>query len=151
MSRVRFPPLSFRQAGTKRAHRTQQKRTMKYVNLGRSGLKVSRICLGCMSYGLAERNWHLQEEQSRPFIQRALESGINFFDTANMYGAGASETVLGRALREVVWRGRRNHNPRLHARKPMNMAGVCTTGPRKGSVSFPGVLLRCPGCSIKQQ
>ena len=77
---------------------------MEYVNLGKTGLRVSRICLGCMSYGIAKRNWHLDEEQSRPFIQRALELGINFFDTANMYGEGASEELLGRALRDFVKR-----------------------------------------------
>ena len=77
---------------------------MEYVNLGKTGLKVSRICLGCMSYGIAKRNWHLDEEQSRPFIQRALELGINFFDTANMYGQGASEEVVGRALRDFAKR-----------------------------------------------
>jgi 1-deoxyxylulose-5-phosphate synthase len=77
---------------------------MEYVNLGKTGLRVSRICLGCMSYGIAKRNWHLDEEQSRPFIQRALELDINFFDTANMYGEGASEEVLGRALRDFAKR-----------------------------------------------
>src|SRR5215472_12884610 len=72
---------------------------MEYVNLGRTGLKVSRLCLGCMSYGRREwRDWVLPEEESRPFIQRALELGINFFDTADMYSRGASEEVLGRAL-----------------------------------------------------
>ena len=77
---------------------------MEYLNLGKAGLRVSRICLGCMSYGIAKRNWHLDEEQSRPIIQRALELGINFFDTANMYGQGASEEVLGRALRDFAKR-----------------------------------------------
>jgi len=77
---------------------------MEYVNLGKTGLRVSRICLGCMSFGIAKRNWHLDEEQSRPIIQRALELGINFFDTANMYGQGASEEVLGRALRDFAKR-----------------------------------------------
>jgi aryl-alcohol dehydrogenase-like predicted oxidoreductase len=71
---------------------------MNYTNLGKAGLKVSRICLGCMSYGLVKKKWFLTEEESRPFIKRALELGINFFDTANMYGDGASEEVLGRAL-----------------------------------------------------
>ncbi|PYK12677.1 MAG: alcohol dehydrogenase [Verrucomicrobia bacterium] len=75
---------------------------MNYTNLGRTGLKVSRICLGCMSYGLEEREWGLNEEQGRPFIKRAVELGINFFDTANMYGDGRSEEVLGRALREFA-------------------------------------------------
>src|SRR5438046_6499837 len=77
---------------------------MKYTNLGKAGVKVSRVCLGCMSYGLRERKWGLDEEQSKPFIKRALELGINFFDTANMYGDGASEEVLGRALRDFAKR-----------------------------------------------
>ncbi len=78
---------------------------MKYVQLGRTGLKVSRICLGCMSYGdPAWRDWILSEEQGRPFIRRALELGINFFDTADMYSRGASEEVLGRALRDFAKR-----------------------------------------------
>jgi aryl-alcohol dehydrogenase-like predicted oxidoreductase len=80
---------------------------MDYVNLGQSGLKVSRLCLGCMTYGSPERGshaWALNEEQSRPFIQKALELGINFFDTANVYSAGASEEVLGRALRDFARR-----------------------------------------------
>ena len=77
---------------------------MNYTNLGKTGLKVSRICLGCMSYGLEEREWGLDEEQGRPFIKRALELGINFFDTANMYGNGRSEEVLGGALRDFAKR-----------------------------------------------
>src|SRR5947207_5964793 len=77
---------------------------MNYTNLGKTGLKVSRICLGCMSYGLEERKWGLNEEQGRPFIKRALDLGINFFDTANMYGNGRSEEVLGRALRDFAKR-----------------------------------------------
>jgi aryl-alcohol dehydrogenase (NADP+) len=78
---------------------------MNYVNLGRTGLKVSRLCLGAMTYGdPAWRAWVLPEEQSRPFITRALESGINFFDTADMYSLGKSEEVLGRALRDFAKR-----------------------------------------------
>jgi len=80
---------------------------MEYANLGQTGLKVSRICLGCMTYGTPEKGWHtwaLNEEQSRPFIQKALELGINFFDTANVYSEGASEEVLGRALRDFTKR-----------------------------------------------
>ncbi|MCX5495554.1 aldo/keto reductase [Kaistia dalseonensis] len=78
---------------------------MDYVNLGRSGLKVSRLCLGCMTYtipGNSGHSWLLNEEQSRPFYKRALELGINFFDTANVYSAGASEEVLGRAIRDLA-------------------------------------------------
>jgi aryl-alcohol dehydrogenase-like predicted oxidoreductase len=78
---------------------------VRYVKLGRTGLDVSRICLGCMSYGDASRGnhqWALSEEQSRPFIRKAIESGINFFDTANVYSAGTSEEILGRALRDFA-------------------------------------------------
>lgn len=74
---------------------------MEYRRLGRTGLKVSRLCLGTMTYGSpAWREWVLKEEDSRPFIRRALELGINFFDTADMYSGGLSEEVLGRALRD---------------------------------------------------
>ena len=76
---------------------------MEYVKLGRAGLEVSRICLGCMSYGVPDRGnhaWSIDEAQSRPFIQRALEGGINFFDTANRYSLGSSEEILGRAIRD---------------------------------------------------
>jgi aryl-alcohol dehydrogenase (NADP+) len=74
---------------------------MQYTNLGSTGLKVSRICLGTMTYGSKKwREWVLDEEESRPFIKRALEAGINFFDTADMYSVGASEEVLGRALKD---------------------------------------------------
>ncbi len=80
---------------------------MDYVKLGRTGLEVSRICLGCMSYGSPESKtqpWALDERASRPFIQHALEAGINFFDTANVYSLGASEEVVGRALKELAKR-----------------------------------------------
>ena len=74
---------------------------MDYVRLGNTGLRVSRLCLGMMTYGTPTwRSWVLDEEQSRPFVKRALEHGINFFDTADMYSRGVSEEVLGRALRE---------------------------------------------------
>jgi aryl-alcohol dehydrogenase-like predicted oxidoreductase len=77
---------------------------MEYVNLGSSGLKVSRIALGCMSYDIAGKNWHRDEEGGRAFIKYALEQGINFFDTANMYSTGESEEVLGRAIRDFARR-----------------------------------------------
>ncbi|HYL37981.1 MAG TPA: aldo/keto reductase [Bryobacteraceae bacterium] len=74
---------------------------MQYVNLGSTGLKVSRICLGAMTYGSKKwRQWVLEEEESRPFIRRALELGINFFDTADVYSHGESEQILGRALKD---------------------------------------------------
>ena len=80
---------------------------MEYVKLGHTGLDVSRICLGCMSYGGSNRGnhaWSLDEETSRPFIRRALESGINFFDTANRYSLGSSEEILGRAIKDFARR-----------------------------------------------
>jgi aryl-alcohol dehydrogenase (NADP+) len=78
---------------------------MKYVNLGHTGLKVSRICLGCMTYGSSKwRPWVLDEDAARPFFKRAIEAGINFFDTADMYSNGASEEVTGRALRDLARR-----------------------------------------------
>ncbi len=80
---------------------------MEYVNLGRSGLKVSRLCLGCMTFGAPERGdhaWTLDEESSRPIIRQALEIGINFLDTANVYSEGTSEEIVGRALRDYARR-----------------------------------------------
>ena len=78
---------------------------MKYLNLGHTGLKVSRLCLGCMTYGSTKwREWILEEEASRPFIQKSLEAGINFFDTANVYSDGVSEEILGRAIRDIAKR-----------------------------------------------
>ena len=78
---------------------------MQYVNLGRTGLKVSRICLGTMTYGdPAWRPWILPEDAGRPFLKRALEAGINFFDTADMYSRGVSEEIVGRAMRDFARR-----------------------------------------------
>src|SRR4051794_1179903 len=80
---------------------------MEYTKFGRTGLDVSRICLGCMSYGggnLGNHAWSLPEEESRPFIKKALEAGINFFDTANRYSLGNSEEILGRAIKDFARR-----------------------------------------------
>jgi aryl-alcohol dehydrogenase-like predicted oxidoreductase len=80
---------------------------MKYVSLGSTGLRVSPVCLGCMTYGVPARGnhaWTLDEEQSRPFLKRAVELGINFFDTANSYSDGTSEEIVGRALRDFAKR-----------------------------------------------
>jgi aryl-alcohol dehydrogenase (NADP+) len=74
---------------------------MEYVNLGSTGVKVSRICLGCMTYGSRKwREWVLEEQESRPLIRQAIEAGINFFDTADVYSIGVSEEILGRALKD---------------------------------------------------
>ncbi|HEY4006733.1 MAG TPA: aldo/keto reductase [Pseudonocardia sp.] len=78
---------------------------MEYVRLGSTGLQVSRVCLGCMSFGQPDQGthpWSLNEEQSRPLIRQALDSGINFFDTANVYSAGSSEEITGKVLGELA-------------------------------------------------
>jgi aryl-alcohol dehydrogenase-like predicted oxidoreductase len=80
---------------------------VEYVKLGKTGLEVSPLCLGCMTYGVPERGthpWTLNEEQSRPLIRQAVEAGINFFDTANVYSDGTSEEIVGRALKEFARR-----------------------------------------------
>jgi aryl-alcohol dehydrogenase-like predicted oxidoreductase len=75
---------------------------MQYVNLGKTGMKVSRLCLGMMSYGSKQwREWVLEEDEAKPFIQRALEAGINFFDTADVYSLGESERITGKILRDL--------------------------------------------------
>ena len=102
---------------------------MNYTRLGRSGLTVSRICLGCMTYGVPERGthpWTLDESASRPLIRQAVEAGINFFDTANAYSDGTSEEIVGRALREFA---RRDEivvatKVRFASRKAPNVGGL---------------------------
>src|SRR6201990_1278596 len=78
---------------------------MEYVKFGRTGTSVSRLCIGCMTYGVPSRGthpWSLDEDKSRPLIKQALELGINFFDTANVYSDGTSEEIVGRALKDFV-------------------------------------------------
>ena len=80
---------------------------MDYVKLGGTGLEVSRICIGCMTFGVPDRGahtWTLNDEKSRPILKRALELGVNFFDTANVYSDGTSEEIVGRALKELARR-----------------------------------------------
>src|SRR5262247_431496 len=80
---------------------------MEYTKLGSTGLDVSRVCLGCMTFGDSNRGnhaWSLDEEQSRPIIRQAVDAGINFFDTANVYSAGTSEEIVGRALADFTRR-----------------------------------------------
>jgi 1-deoxyxylulose-5-phosphate synthase len=102
---------------------------MEYIKLGRTGLDVSRLCLGCMSYGEPDRGphtWTLGEAASRPFLKKALDLGINFYDTANVYSAGSSEEIVGRALVEYARRGEivlaTKVNGRMH--KGPNGAGL---------------------------
>ncbi len=94
-------------AGGREARLKAAGERLKYKNLGSTGMKVSELCLGCMTYGVPERGdhpWTLPEEQSRPLIRQAVESGINFFDTANSYSDGTSEEIVGRALKDFARR-----------------------------------------------
>ncbi len=80
---------------------------MEYVRFGTTGMQVSKLCLGCMTYGVSDRGahpWTLDEAQSRPFIRKALELGINFFDTSNSYSDGTSEEITGKALKDFAQR-----------------------------------------------
>jgi aryl-alcohol dehydrogenase-like predicted oxidoreductase len=103
---------------------------MKYTKLGTTGLDISAICLGCMSYGVPEQGthlWTMNDEQSRPFIRQAVEQGINFFDTANVYSAGTSEEIVGRALAEYATREEIVLATKLH--------GTMRPGPNGGGLS----------------
>jgi aryl-alcohol dehydrogenase-like predicted oxidoreductase len=105
---------------------------MNYVRLGKTGLKVSRLCLGCMSYGVPERGphpWSLPEDQARPFFRRAIEAGINFFDTANVYSDGTSEEITGKLLKEFAPRDTIVLATKVHGRmRPdANGAGLSRT------------------------
>lgn len=92
---------------------------MDYVKLGNTGMEVSRLCLGCMSFGVPDRGnhkWVLDEEESRPMIKKALDHGINFFDTANVYSEGTSEEIVGRALKEMANRNEIVLATKVHGR-----------------------------------
>jgi aryl-alcohol dehydrogenase-like predicted oxidoreductase len=105
------------------------------TRLGRSGLEVSRLCLGCMSYGDPTRgshNWTLDDAASRPFLKRALDLGINFFDTANVYSAGSSEEIVGRALLEYA--------PRDAVVIATKVHGRMRPGPHGGGLSRKAIL-----------
>jgi aryl-alcohol dehydrogenase-like predicted oxidoreductase len=119
---------------------------MKYARLGRTGLQVSRVCLGCMSYGdpdaaiPGERmswKWALREEESRPFFRRAIELGINFFDTANVYSFGVSEEITGRALKEYAKRDEVVIATKVH--------GVMRKGPNGRGLSRKHILHEIDG------
>jgi len=108
---------------------------MEYARLGNTGMKVSRICLGCMGFGDAEHwvhKWVLNEESSRPIIKKALELGINFFDTANVYSRGVSEEILGRALKDFAKRDEVGIATKVH--------GVMRDGPNGGGLSRKAIL-----------
>ncbi len=108
---------------------------MEYTRLGNTGMKVSRICLGCMGFGDAEHwthKWVLNEENSRPIIQKALEIGINFFDTANVYSLGVSEEILGRALKDFARRDEVVVATKVH--------GKMREGPNGGGLSRKAIL-----------
>src|SRR5437660_4465047 len=121
------------------AHRCQSRgredKHMEYTKLGNTGMDVSRICLGCMGFGDATRwihQWVLNEENSRPIIKRAIELGINFFDTANVYSLGASEEILGRALKDGA-----NRDEVVIATK---VQGRMRKGPNGGGLSRKAIL-----------
>ncbi|GAB1538796.1 hypothetical protein NUACC21_14600 [Scytonema sp. NUACC21] len=119
---------------------------MKYVNLGKTGLKVSRLTLGTMTYGSRQwRQWVLEEEESRPFIKLALDLGINFFDTADVYSLGVSEEILGRALKDFAKR-----DQVIIATKVYNAIG---NGPNDRGLSrkhiFDSIDGHIPGCDRK--
>jgi aryl-alcohol dehydrogenase-like predicted oxidoreductase len=108
---------------------------VKYVKLGSTGLDVSKICLGCMSFGIPDRGahaWTLDDEQSRPFIRQALDAGINFFDTANVYSDGTSEEIVGRALAEMASRDEIVLATKVH--------GVMRPGPNGRGLSRKAIL-----------
>ena len=108
---------------------------MDYVRLGSTGLQVSRICLGCMSFGVPDRGnhpWTLDEEASRPLIRQALEAGITFFDTANVYSDGTSEEIVGRALRDFSSRDEVVIATKVHGRM--------RPGPNGGGLSRKAIL-----------
>src|SRR6202012_1413626 len=113
---------------------------MEYVRLGRTGLRVSRICLGCMTYGEPARGvpkpgrhaWALDEQESQPFFKQALDLGINFFDTANVYSSGVSEEVLGRFLK--------NNTRRDSVVIATKVNGVMRDGPNGGGLSRKAIL-----------
>ncbi len=113
---------------------------MEYTRLGKTGLKVSRICLGCMSYGAPAKGaltpgshaWTLDEARSQPFLKQALDLGINFFDTANVYSRGASEEVLGRFLKENTRREQSVIATKVH--------GVMRDEPNGGGLSRKAIL-----------
>jgi 1-deoxyxylulose-5-phosphate synthase len=110
---------------------------VEYTKLGSTGMDVSRICLGCMGFGDAERwvhKWVLNEENSRPIIKKALELGINFFDTANVYSIGKSEEILGRALKDFADRDEVVIATKLH--------GKMREGPNGEGLSRKAVLQR---------
>lgn len=109
--------------------------TMEYRKLGHTGLDVSALCLGCMSFGDAKNwvlDWVLDEEKSRPIIQKALELGINFFDTANVYSLGRSEEILGRAIRDFA-----NRDEVVIATK---VYSTMRSGPNGGGLSRKAIL-----------
>jgi aryl-alcohol dehydrogenase-like predicted oxidoreductase len=108
---------------------------MEYVKLGSTGLEVSRICLGCMSYGEPDRGahpWSLNEEASRPFIKDALAAGINFLDTANVYSDGSSEEIVGRALADFARRDEIVLATKVH--------GQMRPGPNGGGLSRKSIM-----------
>jgi aryl-alcohol dehydrogenase-like predicted oxidoreductase len=106
---------------------------VEYVKFGSTGMDVSRVCLGAMSYGVPDRGahpWSLPEDEARPFVRQALDLGINFFDTANVYSDGTSEEILGRALRDMADRDEIVLATKVHGKR--------REGPNGGGARSPG-------------
>lgn len=109
---------------------------MQYINLGNTGLRISRICLGMMTYGSPQwRKWVLDEEAARPIVRRAVELGINFFDTADMYSAGISEELTGKLLRECTQRDEVVIATKVYFPVRMDYTGTSTGGPLRPNES----------------
>ena len=125
---------------------------MQHTRLGATGLEVSRICLGCMSFGVPDRGghtWTLDEDASRPVLARALELGVNFLDTANVYSDGTSEEIVGRALRDLTRREDVVLATKVHGRmRPGPNGGV--SGPDGGSGPSPKVAQTGPPSSSRR-
>jgi aryl-alcohol dehydrogenase-like predicted oxidoreductase len=108
---------------------------MDYRKLGNTGLDISPLCLGCMTFGIADRGnheWTLDEEKSRPILKKAVEAGINFFDTANVYSDGTSEEIVGRALKEFI--------PRDEVVIATKVNGQMRKGPNGGGLSRKAIM-----------
>lgn len=117
---------------------------MDYVSLGKTGLKVSRLCLGMMSYGSKEeREWHLEENEALPFVKRALDAGINFFDTADVYSLGETEKISGNTLRSLGVRREDVINcPQVYRPNLLSRGLMCATDALTGSYNWFAVALR---------
>ena len=123
---------------------------MDYIKLGSTGLDVSRLCLGCMTYGIPDRGnhaWTLDEETSRPLLRQAVEAGINFFDTANVYSDGTSEEIVGRALRDFTRRDEVVIATKVHGRMRPGPNGEARARHEPGSPCWVSLMVHGPAAT----